>query len=340
MKILFVYQALSTFVKKDLDILCSAHEVRPIRFTGRKGLARNLIPDLWQLWQGVLWCDLTFSWFGKLHAFFAVLFTKVLGKRAVVVSGGDEVENCLIGGKKWGLCSHPLKRLFPLMTFRYADLILAHSEYNLHSTLVNTNAPPKRTFLIFHGFDADIFQPNSERQRESVVVTVGRIDNEHLYRKGHRLFVESAHYLPDVSFRLVGPVGEESAYKLLLDLAPSNVRFEGGLYGADLVGLLGQAKVYVQASECESFACSVAEAMLCECIPVVSRRTALPEVVGDCGVYVNSLEAEALATKIKEALQASPELGKRARQRIMKNFSLERRKKELLKAVSLLGDQR
>ena len=102
MKILFVYQALSTFVKKDLDILRSANAVREVHFQG--------INDISKLWSGVKWCDVSFSWFGKLHAFFTVLFSKMLGKKSVVISGGDDVANAIVEGKPYGLCSQLHKR--------------------------------------------------------------------------------------------------------------------------------------------------------------------------------------------------------------------------------------
>ena len=100
--------------------------------------------------------------------------------------------------------------------------------------------------------------------------------------------------------------------------------------------MYSRAKVYVQVSIHESFGCSVAEAMLCECIPVVSRRAALPEVVGDCGYYVNDLNPESVAEKIKEALLVSDGLGKRASERIKTVFPLKKRKVELLKAIKEL----
>lgn len=88
MKILFVHQGLQPFVKKDLDILQETHEVRCIELKGSfVDIAGNII----HLWAGVVWCDLTFSWFGKLHAFFAVLFSKMLRKKSIVIAGGDDV---------------------------------------------------------------------------------------------------------------------------------------------------------------------------------------------------------------------------------------------------------
>jgi len=338
MRILFIYSSLQTFVQKDLNILRSVHEVRPVQFTGRRGLARNLFPDLRQLWQGALWCDLTFSWFGKLHAFFAVLFSKVLSKKAIVVAGGDDVANCIVAGRPYGLCADPIGKWFAYFTFRQANLVITISEYNWHETITNTGANPDKVVLVPHGFDGDVFHRLSGIHRENAVATIATVDQENYHRKGLRLFVEAARLVPDVPFFLVGPHTDGTAHKLR-SLTPNNVTLTGGLYGDRLLAVLSRCGVYVQVSEWESFGCSVAEAMLCECVPVVSRHAALPEVVGDCGFYVDSLEPSKLAIKIQEALQAPRETGRRARQRIVENFPLEKRRQELLTAIASLDEK-
>jgi glycosyltransferase involved in cell wall biosynthesis len=94
---------------------------------------------------------------------------------------------------------------------------------------------------------------------------------------------------------------------------------------------LHEAKVYVQVSAHEGFGISLAEAMLCECVPVVTDRGAIPEVVGDCGFYVPYGEPEATAEAIKSALQS--DLGPNARNRIKNNFSIKEREKRLISFI-------
>jgi len=45
------------------------------------------------LFKGVLWADITFSWFADTHAFLAVLLSKLFRKKSIVVVGGYEVAN-------------------------------------------------------------------------------------------------------------------------------------------------------------------------------------------------------------------------------------------------------
>lgn len=320
MRVLFVRQGLMSFVRKDLEILQATHQVRDMPFRGPQ--------DVPVLLRGTQWADLTFSWFGKLHAFFAVLFSKTLDRKAVVVAGGDDVAcEPEIG---YGMFSYWWKKWCPLLVFRHADLILSVSEFNRREALVNARPDPDKVSLLYHGFDTRKWERTDDLPKEKMVLTVGRVSGETFVAKGLALFVRSATLLPDVSFVLVGP-WQDGAIDRLKAIAPPNVTFTGGLYGGDLVRMYSRGSVYVQASVHESFGCSVAEAMLCECVPVVSRRGALPEVVGDCGFYVEELTPEAVVAQIEQALRS--DLGPEARARIVREFPLEKRRAALLAAV-------
>jgi glycosyltransferase involved in cell wall biosynthesis len=166
--------------------------------------------------------------------------------------------------------------------------------------------------------------------QEDLVLTVGRVSTETLLVKRLALYVESAKHLPKVPFMLVGP-WEDEAIDRLREIAPPNVLFAGGMYGDDLMRVYSRAKVYVQVSAHESFGCSLAEAMLCACVPVVSRQAALPEVVGASGFYVDDLSPQAVAAQIKQALRS--DTGQQARERIVRVFPLEKRRQALLAAI-------
>ena len=328
MKILFVHQGLSSFVKKDLEILQSVHIVRQVRFCGINDIAKLLI--------GVKWCDLTFSWFGKLHAFWAVLFSKLLKKKSIVVAGGDDVA-CVpeIG---YGMFSYWRKKWCPLFVFRYADLVLPVSRFNEKETLLNARADPERTKMVYHGFSDNFFKKEPSVKKEDIVITIGSVSKEAEIIKGLRLFIDSAKFLPDTRFLLVGP-DKDGTLQELKNISSKNVELLGGIYGEGLVNLCNKSKVYVQVSLRESFGCSLAEAMLCECIPVVSRNAAIPEVVGDTGVYVDELMPESVAEKIKYALTLLEDYGKNARSQIIKKFPLSKRRKQILEVVEAVGNK-
>jgi len=276
---------------------------------------------------------MTFSWFSKLHAFFAVLFSKILGKKSIVVAGGDDVAyEPEIG---YGMLSYWWKKWCPFFVFKYSDLILPVSKNTLHEAVYNSKADHRMIKLIYHCFDANTFKPILGINKEQLVITVGGVDWERLERKGYERFVRSAAYLPEAKFVIVGK-WYDNAIDYLRKIATDNVKFTGWVSDEELLRWFSRAKVYVQASIHEGFGCSVAEAMLCECIPVVSHKAALPEVVGDCGFYVNDLNPESVAENVKEALNVSNDLRENARERIRTHFPLEKRKRELLIAVESL----
>ncbi|MFC1576939.1 glycosyltransferase family 4 protein [Candidatus Omnitrophota bacterium] len=328
MNILFVYQAPISFAMRDLEILKSVHCVREFRFRGLRSVPL--------LWKEVRLCDATFSWFGKLNAFFAVLFSRIMGKRSVVVAGGDDATKYTVDGKPYGLFASPVKKHFAYFIFNNADLVLPVSKFTMNELLLYTRIDPDKAKLSYNAFDPDVFRKDpGVKKDERSITTVALIGSDSYARKGLRLFVDTARLLPDYRFTVVGSFEDECADHLK-NGAPENVVFPGGLYGSDLVTALSKASVYVQASEWESFGCSLAEAMLCECVPVVSDRTAIPEVVGECGFYVKDLQPEELAQKIVEASQ-NLQVGSLARKRIIDNFSLEKRKAELLEAMGSLS---
>ena len=323
MKILFVNQRLATFVKKDLDILSESHTVHSIYFNGLK--------DIFDVYRQVKWCDITYSWFCSPHAFFTVLLSKVLEKKSVVVAGGYDVVNApdIKYGVYYG--STPiriLKQLFSMLTFKMVDLVLCVSKSNVEEAINNAKVRPEKIRLVYHGFKHAKYSPIDTIIKEPIVLTVGDVSSSTSLRKGHDLFVKSAAYLPHVQFVIVGKEFDDYALRLKKN-APENVSFLGNVSNEKLLEIFRRSKVYVQTSRHEGFGCAVAEAMLCECVPVVTRRTALPEVVGDCGFYVDELTPESVANKIKEALSTGNDMGKKARKRIMDNFTEEKRGKEL-----------
>ncbi len=80
-------QTASQFIQNDLDILRRFFDVRVAHYQGKKRLREFLIETL----KDVLWSNLSFSWFADVHAFAAVLFSKIFRKKSIVVVGGYEV---------------------------------------------------------------------------------------------------------------------------------------------------------------------------------------------------------------------------------------------------------
>ena len=87
--ILFVAPSFRSFIKKDYRVLKRKSVVKCVVYSyNHKKPIWLLVP---RIIRGVLWADLAYSWFGTFHAFFTVLFSKILQKKSIVVAGGDDI---------------------------------------------------------------------------------------------------------------------------------------------------------------------------------------------------------------------------------------------------------
>lgn len=202
--------------------------------------------------------------------------------------------------------------------------------YFTRNEIISNIGRKENLIVLYHGFDSRKFKaPNDSK--DNLVVTVAIINRITLFRKGLIHFVKATSYLPNIKFYLVGRATDDSIY-FLKSIASQNVTFTGSLPEKELIKILQTAKVYVHASLHEGFGCALAEAMLTECVPVVTNKGALPEVVGPYGFYVPYGDPKLLAKAIRLAMDAT-DIGKKARDRVKALFSLENRKKNLLKII-------
>jgi len=218
-----------------------------------------------------------------------------------------------------------------------ADSVLVPSAFSRDMALRNTVLKnlPEKLRVVPHGFDAPAASHGPPAPKESMVLTVGTLNPETWIRKGHREFVQIARLLPERKFYLVGRCFSPKFFAWIKAQTPANLELAANLSESELFHLMRRAKVYVQLSYMEGFGCSLAEAMLAECVPVVSRNGALPEVVGESGYYADYGDLRGAAAAIEAALQDS-RLGSCARQRILREFPLERRRQALKALLSSL----
>jgi len=315
-RVVFLYENEVPFVQSDLRILREKFEVYPINCS--QGISMSSVL------RALAHADLSYSWFALGYAARAVLAGKILRRPSVVVSGGWDIIS--MPEISYGAIRNERTRLRARFVLRYANLVLTFSRWSLASiqTLASRQAE-----LLYIGVDLEKFRPN--RMKEDLVVTVGNVTRENFKRKGLETFVGAARQLPDVPFVLVGRHFDQDADELRA-ISPSNVQFTGWVPAEQLSDLLARAKVYVQASYNEGFGLAVAEAMASGCVPVVTDRGALPEVVGNAGYYVPYGDPQSTARAIREAL-GSPDRGARARERTTELFSLATRRAKLLPLI-------
>jgi len=321
--ILFLSAYNSTFVRKDREILNKFAIVKTIQIPKNRNIFQMVIL-VCKIFIETCKTDFIYCWFAELPAFIAVIFARLLHKKSIVVVGGYEVAN--VPEIDYGGMLNPRNVKKVKYILKNADLTLAVSRSNRQE--IENNLVTKQLKLVYNGVQKDLFYPIGNKK--NIVVTVGNITRENLQRKGLETFVKSAEFLPGIEFILIGKHIDDSV-KYLRSIAPENVAFTGFVSDDTLLKCLQEAKVYVQVSAHEGFGISLAEAMLCGCIPVVTSKGALPEVAGESAFYVPFNDPEETAKEIKEALNMKS--GEIFRKHILDNFSLKSREKQLRKII-------
>lgn len=306
------------FIKKDYKILADHFDINKYCYRGWK---RGFL-DLPFLFYGILKSEVNVSWFAYTQAYYSVKISKILKRKSIVIVGGFDVAEEENPEKTINY-----KRQKQLIyTLNNADLLIAIS-HRLEEKISNYSNR-KDVKLIYHGFNYNHFKPGN--LKENIVITTGYVKKDNLWRKGHETFVKSAKYLPDIKFILIGKHLDDSI-EYLKSIATPNVEFTGWVSDEILLEYMQKAKVYVQVSYHEGFGLSLAESMLCECIPVVTKKGAIPEVVGNTGYYVPFNDPELTANAIKTAMNSSK--GQEARERIKTLYPLSKRENELLDSI-------
>jgi glycosyltransferase involved in cell wall biosynthesis len=321
-RVLYVHSRKASFVAIDREILAERYEVEDLYQPGRW-------PNPLAVARGVLRADLVFGWFASWHTFFPVTLAALLGKPSVMIIGGFDTANMPDIG--YGYQQGGIRRWASRWIMRRATRLVTNSNYSLSEIERNTPIPPERVRVVHHGVPDPFGEAPATKEREAM--TVGAIDHTTLVQKGQLPFVEAARELPDVRFTFAGKWLDD-AVEQLRARAGDNVELTGWLSDEDLLAVYRRAAVYVQASLHEGFGLAVAEAMLAGCVPVVMDVTAMPEVVGDAGVLIDSQEPHAVAEGVRQALALGPDGARRARERILREFPMERRRDGILGAAA------
>ena len=327
MKIALVHSTLPTFARTDRDLLRRDHQVHSIDF---RWCSRSIAATL----RAVQVCDLVFAWFAGQHSFLAAMAARALGKPIVVAAADYDLADEPWFG--YGSMRGGMRARINNLIFRAADLVLVPSEFSRELALHNTvlGGCPEKLRLVPLAFG----WTSPGRSKSPSLITVGGLSPENWIRKGLREFVALSRRV-EVPCYLVGRASSAEFLAQVVRQSPDNLSATGYLPDGELGELLCHAKVYAQLSYMEGFGCSLAEAMLAECVPVVTRQGSLPEVVGDCGYYVNYGDGDG-AYQAALAAMNDAQMGRRARQRIIDCFPLQLRRQQIARALEQALERR
>lgn len=272
--------------------------------------------------------------FGGFHSWLPALLGRLFSVPSVISLGGFDCASF----PSFGYGAH---HRFPMgvltrASLRMADHLVPCSQNLVSSRQVYSQVPsdpPEQGYMAFdprnrtpstvlaYGYDAQRFKPHGERQPHTFL-TVAQMNASNYQRKGIDLLFEAARRFPDCRFTLVGS-GPEMRYPSV----PENVELVGFQPYERLPELYGSHAFYLQLSIWEGFPSALCEAMLCGCVPIVSRVAAMPGIVGDTGFYLEHRDADELEGLVRQALSADWRmLSSAARERIRRNHPQEARR--------------
>ena len=272
-------------------------------------------------------------WFAtRNYAPFMAVLARLLGARVVVITGGKDAT--FVPDIAWGdMGSAWHRRTFGLL-MRLSDAVLPFSDSARDEILGRYT--PKRIRTAYPAVDTKHFVPGGERNGPQVVTCCYEYSRATIVQKGLDQFVAAARRMPQVKFALVGTPVDDAAREFAAAV-PDNVTLLPRIPGRGRYrDFLASAHVYCQLSAHEGFGVAVAEAMACGCIPVVSDRYSLPEVVGDAGHVVPFGSTDATVAAIADALQAGEERRAAARRRIEERFTRGNRAAQLREELTRL----
>lgn len=239
---------------------------------------------------------------------------------------------------------------FKLQCFfsRFADLIIFNSDAG-RAFHLSEGFPADHSLVIYNGIDTERFKPEraaGQRLRAEFGVATNDVLIGHVGRldpmKDHPTLIRAAALVcqerRDVRFLCVG-VGDDEDYTgrlraLASELGiPEKIIWAGA--SSDMAAVYSALDIAVSSSSYgEGFPNVIGEAMACGVPCVVTDTGDSAFIVGETGITVAPHDPEGLAAGLILCLEKNtPEMGARARARILENFSVERMVRETERAI-------
>ncbi len=346
-KILYIYPTQSTFVLKDEQILRELALVESFYFNvkNKKILPLTFIRLLFFLAINILKSDKIVCRFAGYHSVLPIFFGKIFRKKSYIICGGNEGHNfpsfgygninrkglALATGFSLKNCQYILPVHQSLINFEYEYC----ERYPAKQGIKNLYFTQAKFIPIENGYDSDFYKDlNRQRIPYSFAIVINHIDKIAVELKGLDLIIETARWLPEFSFNVVGKLTFNiyAHYQIT-----PNVKFLGSKPSSELVEFFNSQQFVLQLSVAEGFPNALCEAMLCGCVPIGSKVFSIPQIIGDTGYVLEHKNSKMLSDLlIKATNEYSQEKRKMARFRIENEYPIHRRKTDLAKVLGII----
>lgn len=340
-KILWIYTHRVSFVSKDIRLMRPYFETEEFVFKIEPkwitlfSFIRQFIFLLLHMHRfSVYVCQ-----FAGYHSFLPSLFSKILNKKLIIITAGYDCASLPAIG--YGSFRKSLMRFFTVLSYKLCNHIapvdesLVYQNYRYDVRFSNQGIkyfmPGLMTpiTVIYYGYDKTFWYKSREKEPNTFLTVCGRGTRTAMHRKGIDLIHEVAGHFPQCTFIILGSAEAASLFPPL-----PNVVIKPFIPHHELIDHYSRAEFYLQLSLFEGFPNALCEAMLCECIPIVSEVSAMPKIVGDSGFILKKRDVDELRNLIAQALRSDKEkLAKLARQRIADNFPEEKRQQGLKQLI-------
>lgn len=287
-------------------------------------------------------CDLYFSWWTS-GSVLPLIKARLLRKPIMVVAGGNDsmfYRDSLSGVPRGYLAAPWYKKLATRLSLRFATATIVVSRHMVDDA---KRLGAREPVVVPNSIDTRAFRPSEEQKQ--YVTTIFNLYPGVVELKRGEIFLRSIPFVlesyPDQTFVVIGEKGQE--YQRLqvlcsrLEIA-DRVRFIGSIHNLEVATWLQRSRVHVQISDTETFGVALAEAMSTGTPVVVSRRGAIPDLVGDHGVFVDHNSPQSVAAGIVSLLAKTDEerrtLGEALRSRIVEHFSYEKRREAIQRIIA------
>ena len=350
-KILFIKPTDSPFINIDQKILEKYFDVKPFLIGQGESKYKyyfRLLAMTCFIFANYRRSKFLVAWFGDYHSAIMVLIGKILNKPTVIFAGGQEAVCYKELGK--GVYIKSLRATCVRYALRNASIILPnHKSLLYHENFFYNPENPHidgilhyvknikgKIAVIPNGVDAERVKYNSSiAKQNNLVLSVAAVRKMiDFINKGFDIFIEVAKKNPDLEFVIVfitEPVLSQIEEKYEMSKLSNLKIVTQRCSDQELSEYFNKAKVYVQVSITEGMPNSLAEAMLCECIPVGSNVNGIPDAIGDTGIIIKNRSVDELSQAIRQAIKMDS--GKQAREHTLQNFSITNRETKLMEVL-------
>lgn len=327
MRILYVCNTKASWAQNDYKLLNRHFNTTNLYIDPHKHSCKSINPF------PILQYDVIILWFASLSFLPLIFFSWIFRKKIIIIAGGYDVVN-LPEIQYGAFLDRWHKNLLRRFMFYASNKVISVSYSNQKEALENAKVPKSKSIMIYHGFMRNQLPLNKFQDRRKQIITIGAINNDTYLRKGHKYFLELARKMTDWSFMLIGKVSSDFLHLQEFQNC-QNLTMLGYLPDSYFNEILNESKFYLQLSHHEGFGCSIVDAALMGCYPIVYNRYSMPEIVIGCGEIIKFLDLRSIENTIYELEKSDIDV-EFIRSHYLNKFPEEAREKKLIELVNSL----